>query len=194
MKKFILLLTAICLSFMLVSCVNTKISDNIPEKPDATDTQTENEADVPETDVVPEPQKVTLTLYFPDNDALYLHPELREVDVEDEQLLANIVLEELFKGPTYENLSPALDGEDMILSVKVEDGLCTVDFTEDFKLLNSGGTTRETFAIGSIVNSLCELDGIEQVKINIGGNERSEFGGHFTLDAPFLPQTDLVAE
>ncbi len=198
MKKFVLLLTAVCLAFLLVSCVSTEIPDNIPDKPNESDTHIETDVKVEEDNTVidekPEPKKVTLTLYFPDNDALYLHPELREVEIEDEQRLANVILEELFKGPTDENLSPGLDGENLILSVKIADGLCTVDFAEDFKLLNSGGTTRETFAVGSIVNSLCELDGVEQVKINIGGNTKSDFGGHFTLEEPFSPQKDLIAK
>lgn len=193
MKKFSIALLIMCLVMLLVSCVRVDKTpnDEIPEKPD------ENEVQIPvdntEVPEVPEVKKVTLTLYFPDNDALYLHPEMREVEVSDEQLLEKVVLEELFKGPETSELSPSLDGEDLILSVNTSDGLCTVDFAEDFKLLNSGGTTRESFAIGSIVNSLCELDGIEQVKINIGGNVKSDFGGHFTLEEPFSPQADLIA-
>lgn len=169
----------------LVSC-NTKRTTEDAMSED--DTNKENEYIAPATEIV------TLKLYFPDNDALYLHGEERSFEVTEGQDLAPIVLQELFKGPKSENLSPSLDGENLILSVKVADGVCTVDFASDFALLNSGGTTRETFAIGSIVNSLCELDGIEEVKINIGGNKNAEFGGHFTLESTFTAQPDLIAK
>lgn len=189
MKKLSLILALLVLITTVVSCKvqeTTKdvISENKAEENNSEVSQ--NEENLPE--------KVKLTLYFPDNDALYLHPEIREVELEKEQQLCFVVLEELFKGPTDENLSPSLDGEDLVNSVTVNDGICTIDFASDFALLNSGGTTREAFAIGSIVNSLCELDGIEEVKINIDGNKNAEFGGHFTLESTFLPQSDLIAK
>ena len=192
MKKIMAILMSAILVFVLISCVKVDVPDDIPEKPDENDVQVIPEN--PEISETPKVENVTLTLYFPDNDALYLHPESRTVEVSSDQLLAKVIVEELFKGPVSENLSPSLDGENLILSVKVDDGLCTVDFAEDFKLLNSGGTTRESFAIGSIVNSLCELEEIRQVKINIGGNTKSDFGGHFTLEEPFSPQADLIAK
>ncbi|MBQ7400026.1 MAG: GerMN domain-containing protein [Clostridia bacterium] len=188
MKKLSLIAIIFVLAIALVSCSNAST-----EKAD-TDVKNDKVIEKPVINEEPEKEIVTLTLYFPDNDVLYLHPEKREVEVEKGQLLAEVVLEELFRGPKDEELAPGLDGENLVNSVKVENGLCTVDFASDFILLNSGGSTREAFAIGSIVNSLCELDGIEEVKIDIDGNKSSEFGGHFTLDEVFLPQTDLIAK
>ena len=189
MKKFLLIFVAFVLSVSLASCKvydDTKdiISDNRVEENGEHENENKDDG----------PVKVSLTLYFPDNDALYLYPEIRELEVQDKELLAQTVLEELFKGPTLENLSPSLDGENLVLSVSVSEGICTVDFDDDFILLNSGGTTRENFAIGSIVNSLCELEDVEQVKINIGGNTSSAFGGHFTLEAPFAFQENLIGK
>jgi len=197
MKKVSLLIVFCVVVLLLTSCfvVTKKIDDEkIPVK---------NEPPVEDDKIVSEDvikpvgdltEKITLTLYFPDSDALYLYPEQREIEVHPDELLAPRVLEELFKGPQNEDLSPSLDGKELVLSVSVGEGLCTVDFKEDFALLNSGGSARETFAIGSIVNSLCELEGIEKVKINIGGNTDAAFGGHFTLEAPFSPQRDLIAK
>ena len=184
MKKLSLIALIFALVLCLVSCkVYDETKDVISDvKVDET-IEDENKTEI-----------VTLTLYFPDNDVLYLYPEKREVEINKGEHLAPVVLEELFKGPVSENLSAGLDGEDLVLSVSVGEGICTVDFHDDFTLLNSGGTARETFAIGSIVNSLCELDGIEQVKINIGGITNAEFGGHFTLEAPFSFQKELIAK
>ena len=183
MKKLSLVILILALIFCLASCKVHDVTMDVISDVKADETVEESNTEI-----------VTLTLYFPDNDVLYLHPETREVEINKGEHLAPVVLEELFKGPVSENLSPSLDGEDLVLSVSVGEGVCTVDFHDDFTLLNSGGTARETFAIGSIVNSLCELDGIEQVKINIGGNTNAEFGGHFTLEAPFSSQKDLIVK
>lgn len=184
MKKLSLFALIIVLILTLASC---RVYDDTKEIiSDVQADETVHDENITET--------VALTLYFPDHDVLYLYPEIREVEINKGEHLAPVVLEELFKGPLSENLSPSLDGEDLVLSVVVSEGLCTVDFDDDFTLLNTGGTARETFAIGSIVNSLCELDGIEQVKINIGGNTNAEFGGHFSLEAPFSAQKDLIVK
>ena len=185
-------MTVVVSGILLTSCiVATKPVDEDKLPPNQDDiVVNEIPSDVPEE---PEYETVVLTLFFPDNDALYLHKEERTLEVPKGEFLAPIVLEELFNGPVSENLSPCLDGKDLVNSVTVEDGVCTVDFKQDFAILNSGGSARETFVIGSIVNSLCSLEGIDSVKINIGGNDNAAFGGHFTLEAPFSPQTDLIS-
>lgn len=192
MKRVFAFFAVVLSSVVLASCfVSTKPIDEekLPVKDDS-----EIIDETPKVPEEPEFETVTLTLYFPDNDALFLHEEFREVQVHKGEFLAPTVLEELFKGPVDENLSPCLDGKDLVNSVNVHEGLCTVDFKEDFAILNSGGSARETFVIGSIVNSLCELEGVDRVKINIGGNDNAVYGGHFTLEAPFAPQSDLVAK
>ncbi len=190
MKKKLLTALLLLMIPILVSCTVEKVDEKeIDEKDDVV---IDNTVEVPEP--VVETETISLTLYFPDNDALYLHPEVREVEIHKDELLAPVVLEELFKGPESDELSPCLDGEKLVNSVSVSEGLCTVDFHEDFAILNSGGSTRESFAIGAIVNSLCELEGIDEVKINIGGNPDAVFGGHFTLESPFAPQTDLISK
>lgn len=139
-------------------------------------------------------ETVVLKLYFPDNEALYLHAEEREVELSADDSREMAVLNELFYGPESDELSSSLSGEDLVNSVYTdESGLCTVDFKQDFVTLNTGGTARETFVIGSVVHSLCELDGIERVKINIDGNEKAEFG-HSILEYEFTANDELVKE
>ena len=133
------------------------------------------------------------TLYFPDPQALYLHPSEYTFAIDETTHVKEIeVLNALFQGPGFDELAPSLEGEDLINSVSVdENGLCTIDFKKDFVLLNTGGTAREAFALGSIVNSLCSLEHISSVKINIDGDTAHDFG-HTTLDAVLLPQDDLI--
>ncbi len=140
---------------------------------------------------VEETNSQQITLYFPDNEALYLHPEIRSVETGDKEI-EKVIIEELVNGPKSGGLTAALVGGFEVLSVKNENGICTIDLSEEFSLKNTGGSAQETFAVFSIVNSLCELDGVDNVKINIEGNENAEFGGHFMLDLPFEADMDIV--
>lgn len=191
---FVSAVISVLLLCMLNSC-NEKMTD-IENSHELTD-ETEQQTDLPENQDAPETFEeydAELTLYFPDSEAMYLHPETRNVTVKENIPLEQVVLDELFKGPSDEKLAPSLDGENLVISVSTdEEGLCIVDFTGDFVVLNSGGTTREVFAIGSIVNSLCELENVNSVKINIEGKTDAEFG-HSLLDAVILPRLDLVKE
>lgn len=173
MKKYVL---ALAFVLLLSGCFEKKMP-NIPEN--------ENAVSMNENDSI---EYVETTLYFPDDEAMYLHGESRQLMKSlDEVEKATEILKLLFEGPVSEELYPSLRGECCVNFVTVSDGLCTVDFSRDFVINNTGGSAQESFAIGSIVNSLCELDSVNSVKINIDGNENAEFGGHFMLDAAFEP-------
>ncbi len=130
-------------------------------------------------------EKTEITLYFPDEEVMYLEKETREIEVEES--IEKSVLLELFEGPENNNLLPAVTGDIEIISIKTENGICTVDLSSEFTKHNTGGSTKESMAIMSIVKSLCEIEGVDKVKINIEGDENPEFGGHFTLEEPFSP-------
>ena len=98
MKKLSLVVLVFTLVFCLASC---KVYDVTK------DVISDVESDVT-VDDESKTETVTLTLYFPDNDVLYLHPETREIEINKGEHLAPVVLEELFKGPVSENLSPSL--------------------------------------------------------------------------------------
>ena len=129
--------------------------------------------------------KAEVALYFPDKDVMKLEKEVREIHIRGS--IEKSILSELMKGPESEELSPSLYGNITVISVATKDGLCTIDFSSELREHNTGGSTKEYMAIMSIVKSLCEVEGIERVKINIEGEENPQFGGHFTLDEPFSP-------
>ena len=100
----------------------------------------------------------------------------------------------MFKGPESDELAPSLTGEDLVIAAETTDeGTCVVDFKIDFITLNTGGSTRETFAIASIVNSLCELDDVNKVIFTVENKSNIEFG-HFIIDSAMEPMTDLVKD
>lgn len=185
MNKLTMLLSC---AFMI--CSLTACAPETTNKPD-----TQNTPPVVNTtpEVTPEiADCIEIQLFFPDNEANYLMKESRLVTAVSEAEMPTLILNELKKGPTTENLFPAVYGDFNVLSATVEDGLCTIDLSKEFAKENTGGTTKETFALQSIVHSLCQIDGIEQVKFNIEGNANAEFGGHYTIDEPFSPDTNML--
>ncbi len=137
-------------------------------------------------------EMVDVTLYFVDSEYMYLEGEVRTIVKGD--AIEKSIVEEVIKGPTKEGLNKAISGDVKVLSAKTEGDICTVDLSGEFREFNTGGTAKESFAIMSIVYSLCELPDIKAVKINIDKNPNAEFGGHFTLEEPFYPQSfpDMV--
>lgn len=187
MKRVALYLALLMILICAAACTPSATPDVItPDTPEETPV-------IPSDNDENETEVVNITLYFPDNEALYLHKETREVELNKGTSLEIAVLDELFKGPKSEDLSISLYGENLVNSVETKDGVCTVDFKQDFVVLNSGGTTGEGFAIASVVNSLCELDGVESVRILIDGQDDVEFG-HTILENIYKPFNELVAK
>lgn len=170
MKKALCILMGIVLIFALTACGCV------------------NEEAVLPTDVTEDVQKKTVKIYFPDENVMYVEAEERVVEGRDDIDLVNAIIDEILKGPVSERLNVAVRGDVKLLSVAIdEEGLCTIDLSKEFEMYNTGGSTMEAMAIYSIVNSLCELDSIDMVKINIDGNEEAEYGGHFYMGDPFEP-------
>ncbi len=179
-------LFALLLSLLLLA--GCAVPTQTPETPEAPETPVTPEApEVPETPAAPE--TVTVTLCYPDKEFLNLQKEERTVTLTGKGAEWD-ALEALYAGPQREDLMALLGGTTAdILSVKTEGGLCTVDLSETFVQQNTGGSTREGWALSSIVNALCSLEGIDKVKFNVEGNTAAEYGGHFTLDEPFEPMS-----
>lgn len=167
MKKITFAIIMFCILFSLCSC-----RDTIERKPSGE-------------------EEVEIILYFPDKDGRYLHKEKR-FEERGRGKMEKLILDELFDGPENDRLTDGVFGDVDVLSVNTEDGICTIDLSEEFLKHNTGGSTKEMFAIYSVVNSLCELDNVDQVKINIEGKTDAEFGGHFVLEDAFFDNQDIV--
>ncbi|WP_213975375.1 GerMN domain-containing protein [Tepidanaerobacter acetatoxydans] len=129
-------------------------------------------------------KKETITLYFPDEQGMYVVPEQREV-VKSEPLEV-IVIRELMRGPETPGLaSPAIPEEAKLLSVQVKDEIAYVNFSKELIEKHIGGSTGEMMTIIPIVNSLTELPGIKKVQFLVEGNKEQTLAGHVIFDEPF---------
>ena len=131
-----------------------------------------------------------ITLYYSEDNASYLVPELREIpgDKADD---AEYILNELIKGSKDAKLVNAVPEDTRVISCTVENGICTVNLSKEF--LEKNGTASERMAIYSIVNTMCSIDGVEKVQFLIDGEKVMIFGSYI-FDEPFEADMSIVQE
>lgn len=134
-------------------------------------------------------ETVEVTLYFPDKQAISLVEETREV-AKNGKMLAEIVVEELIKGTENEELTSLIPKGTALNLLTVENAICTVDLSSEFKDGASSGSAASTMCVYSIVNSLTLLDDVEKVQFLIDG-ETVEVFGNFIFSEPFEADESL---
>lgn len=143
--------------------------------------------------------KIPVHLYFANEDNTRLKKEIRYIEVGEAKkgtsTLASWIVKELIKGPkTNKALKPTIpEGTELRSPVVIEDGIATVDLTNNFVNKHPGGKEAEQMTIFSIVNSLTELKEIQKVRFLINGKKKNEFKGNFQFDAPF-PRTPALID
>lgn len=146
-------------------------------------------------DKTKQPEKMDVVLYFSDDQAMYLVPENREVEVKDKKDLsavARVIAEELVKGPQNKDLVRTIPPEARVLGVKIQQDTALVDFSEEISTKHWGGSTGETMTISSIVNSITELEGIDKVQILIAGQKAETLAGHWEISQPIERDEEII--
>lgn len=144
------------------------------------------------------PEKLQVVVYYvkmKDGDT-YLVREVHTVAATSD--VARAALEELIHGtPHTEGAFRVLPPDTRVRSVKIAGGLATVDFSREVLYANVGAAG-EAMGIQSIVNTLTELPGVQQVRFLVEGglDERArEWWGHVGLyEQPFKRNLDVVRE
>lgn len=120
-----------------------------------------------------------VTLYYSDEAGKLLLTEKQSISNSnwgDVRQNAQNVLELLLSSPQSGGMRMALPAGTAILDdVNVENGVCTVDFNGDFYLNRPDDEQAEQLTILSVVNTLCELDGINAVQIYSQGQILSPY-------------------
>lgn len=130
------------------------------------------------------------TLYFPDKQATGLLAEYRLMPLEDGADYT--VVSELLAGTSdFENKINIIPQGTKINSVTTDNGLCTIDFSQEFIRNHTGGSASDSLVIYSIVNALTELKSCQNVQFLVNGNKYVTFGG-YGLDQPFERKEDII--
>lgn len=124
-----------------------------------------------------------ITLYFSDKNMRYVMHEKRSTVVSAYESMESYVVEQLIEGPLSGDLLPVIPSGTKLLSVKIENSVCVVDFSSDFMYNKPETEAAERMTIYSIVNSLTEIDGISSVQILING-AKTEYYRYMKIGSP----------
>ena len=132
---------------------------------------------IPQEEISEEQERQTLvTLYFQNIDTKNIMPEARLIDVK--KLLDNpyeTLLNLLIAGPKNENLEAIIPDGTKVNEVKLDGNVAIINFSEEFIKDVNVGKEQEERIIKSIVNTLTELNEIDEIKIIINGKEGKSF-------------------
>lgn len=121
-------------------------------------------------------QNVKIIVYMTDSEGEMLHESVLMVESDGSRSIEELVLEQLINGPLPDQgeLCPVISPDTVVNRVHSSDGICYVDFNGSFFAPESG--VDEEVAVYGIVNSLCEISGINKVKITINGGDKKGIG------------------
>ncbi|MCL6451852.1 MAG: GerMN domain-containing protein [Acetobacteraceae bacterium] len=146
----------------------------------------------PPTPPAPPPAaKVKVVVYFGDQQAMYLEPEVREVP-RDGRSDAEVAMAELLKGPAQAGHVRTIPEGVRLLGVTIEGDLARVDFSRELTARHGGGSAGELFTVYSIVNTLTELPGVKRVQILQEGKPLETLAGHMELLEPISRSEELI--
>ncbi|GAA0126650.1 GerMN domain-containing protein [Clostridium senegalense] len=126
-----------------------------------------------------------LTLYFDgtenDSESKILKEE-RLVD--KEELLGEIIVQELLKGPSVVSQSKAIFPKDTrLLSFSIKDGIAYVNLSEAAKV--EMNENKEKTTLTCLATSLTQLSSIDKVMLTIDNKNLQTIGGNYDVSKPF---------
>lgn len=130
-------------------------------------------------------------LYFADKTTKKLRKEIRKINITDSQSTEQYILNGLIEGPKSNDLESVLSADTSIISVQTTDGTCFVNFSSTFVSKNSGSKEKEMNAVYSVVNSLTELDTVDNVQFLIDG-KKSDLFGSISINGTFYRNESIT--
>lgn len=132
-----------------------------------------------------------LTLYFADSSG-HLLPEKRTLPSISPEQQPGYVIEQLLREPQTAGLTSPLPQGSALLDYNVDLGICSVDFNSDFFNNRPRTEREELILLFSIVNSLCDLDSVNQVQFYVEGQRLDRYVC-MDLTQPFTEDLTIVA-
>lgn len=152
-----------------------------------------NDRQTPPVNPRPTSDTVEITLYFSDDQAMYLKPEKRTVE-KGGKPMAELLIQELINGPKTQGLHKTVPAETKLISLEVADGVAFANFSPEIKTKHPGGSAGERMTVQSIVQTLVQVPEIEKVQFLIEGKKEEAIWGHGYTAEPIGPAKDIVAK
>ena len=180
MKKTLILIITILLTLGLAACaILDRYSGDNRAKGSTPDPGTSKSVK----NSTPNRGQTQITLFFADDQAMYVLPEDRMASAEGKGPI-RLAIEELIKGPQAVYLRPTLPPQTRLLGADISGVTAVVNFSKEFQTNHPGGSAGETMTIQSIVNTLTTINGVERVQFMVEGRRIESLAGHYDLTAP----------
>ena len=138
-------------------------------------------------------ERVSLRLYFANEEGTALIATNRTIAYNTNISMERLVVDELLAGPGEEVADvvyPTINPSTKVVSVSVRDGICYVNYDENF--LTQIYNVSSEVTIYSIVNSLAELSGVNKVQISVNGENNILYRESISLTTVFERNLDLI--
>lgn len=136
-------------------------------------------------------QYASLTLYYSNRLGDKIVKEMRNVHYSSNTTLEKVVMEQVIKGPMNKQLNQVVPDSLRVLGISVDKKICTVNLDRQFLEPNNLGVLPEV-AIYSIVNSLCDVLGVDNVQFQVEGESDVMFGDTLSLNGPFHRNSEII--
>lgn len=126
------------------------------------------------------------TVYYTDADRRYLIGQSISTDLTNREELPGLLLEQMRTPPEGTELRSLIPANTLIRSVSLEDGLCTVDLSQEFVSSRFYSHSGQLLSLTGIVNTLCGISGIDRVEFYVEGDPLVRYGA-LSITGPLLP-------
>lgn len=136
-----------------------------------------------------------VTLFFSDEDGLYLKAEKQLIEKGDPVSEAASAVQALLNGPKDPKLAKTLPDGTKLLSVKIDGPVATVDLSSEVITKHDGGSSGELQTVFSVVNTLAmNFPGIKEVQLLVEGKKEDTLAGHIDITQPLGPDMKTVKD
>lgn len=132
-----------------------------------------------------EQSRMEYTVYYANSQRRYLIAQDIHVNLATEDDVIACLIEAMMSPPENSGLYSALPRKTKLLDYTIEDGICTVNFSPEFERNVWTGCEAQRLTLLSVVNTLTQIEGIQQVEFASGGNLLVSYK-NLTISDPFV--------
>ena len=140
-----------------------------------------------------QPVRLSVWLYYPTADGTALTAEHREIAIAEEDSSVTALLTAFLEGPREPGSRLPLPEGTTLLSAWSEGGVCYVNFSAPFRDAAPQSRREARLLLYAVVNTLCQLPGVESVRLLVEGESLEQFGD-IPTSSPLEPNWDLAEQ
>lgn len=193
----IVLILFLLLTLILTGCGQSKTQGNISSNQTTNNSSptpgsTPNNSQTPASDtssISTGSVEKKITLYFPASDANGLVPVERTVKMNDQEIIKTM-FEELSNPPA--GLDKALPNGTRLLDAHVENGVATLNLSQEFRKNFNGGSAGEQMVLFSIIDTLTTLPNVQSVQFLLEGEKKAAILHETDTSTPLKRNESLI--